>query len=284
MNYTKQNWVFTYLLPLIAIAIIVLADSLEGPKTAFIGVLAVVPMLAAVFGSPLSTSIISIVTFASAAMFGFLASDGNVPAQNVRLIIIAIVGIIAVWASRQRQKSERERAQIEIEAARADLMEKQANTDVLTGLLNRRGLEAAVNNGAKPRFFVIIDVDGLKAINDSYGHIIGDEYLVAVAGRIGNAFNHGSTVARWGGDEFVVLTYCPPEEIEKVVEASIAQVTQRDIHTEAGLIPCNISIGVAPWRERQMIQEVMMAADQAMFEAKKRPDGRHIVFLTEAGN
>lgn len=280
MNYTKQNWVFTYLLPLIAIAIIVLADSLEGPKTAFIGVLAVVPMLAAVFGSPLSTSIISIVTFASAAMFGFLASDGNVPAQNVRLIIIAIVGIIAVWASRQRQKSERERAQIEIEAARADLMEKQANTDVLTGLLNRRGLEAAVNNGAKPRFFVIIDVDGLKAINDSYGHIIGDEYLVAVAGRIGNAFNHGSTVARWGGDEFVVLTYCPPEEIEKVVEAGIAQVTQRDIHTEAGLIPCNISIGVAPWRERQMIQEVMMAADQAMFEAKKRPDGRHIVYLT----
>lgn len=278
MNHNKQSWVFTYLLPLAAIAIILIADSLEGPKTAYIGVLAVVPMLAAVFGTPLSTALVSIITFGSATVFGLLASDGNVPAQNVRLMIIAIVGIIAVWASRQRQKSETERAQIEIEAARAEVLEKQSNTDLLTGLLNRRGLESALKAGEKPNYFIMIDVDGLKRINDSYGHATGDEYLMAVAGRLGNAFNHGSLVCRWGGDEFVVLSHSSAENIREVVAEGIARVLQRDVLTESGLIPCAISVGVTQWQERLSIQEVMMAADQAMFEAKKLPAGQSTVF------
>jgi diguanylate cyclase (GGDEF)-like protein len=278
MNHNKHSWVFTYLLPLAAIAIILIADSLEGPKTAYIGVLAVVPMLAAVFGTPLSTALVSIITFGSATVFGLLASDGNVPAQNVRLMIIAIVGIIAVWASRQRQKSETERAQIEIEAARAEVLEKQSNTDLLTGLLNRRGLESALKAGEKPNYFIMIDVDGLKRINDSYGHATGDEYLMAVAGRLGNAFNHGSLVCRWGGDEFVVLSQSSAENIREVVAEGIARVLQRDVLTESGLIPCAISVGVTQWQERLSIQEVMMAADQAMFEAKKLPAGQSTVF------
>ena len=277
MKDITSNWILSVVLPLLAITIILVADSLEGPKTAYVGVLAVVPMLAAVFGTPVSTAAISILTLFSAATFGFIASDGNAPAQNVRLVIITIVGVIAVWAARQRQRSERERAAIQIDAARADVLERQSNTDSLTGLLNRRGLEAATLALPHPTFFIMIDVDGLKKVNDSYGHVVGDEYLTAIAGRLGNAFTDGCAIGRWGGDEFVVLSHHSADEIEEVVTRGVEWVTQREIHTQAGLVSCSISTGITPWREQVTIQEVMMAADQAMFEAKKRPEGRSIV-------
>ncbi|WP_280803134.1 GGDEF domain-containing protein [Aurantimicrobium minutum] len=273
MSTKKPAWIFSILLPLIAIALILTADALEGPKTAYVGVLAVVPMLAAVFGGTISTAVISGITLASAAFFGMLASDGNVPAQNVRLVIIALVGVLAIWAARQREIQEKERAEIRIEEVRADLLEHHSTTDALTGLLNRRGLEEHLSQGRSPLFFVLVDCDGLRTINQSFGHSAGDEFLNTVGRRLASSFPE-AVVARWGGDEFVVLIYQESEDVENHIERTLQEITQRDVHTQSGMAPCELSAGITPWVARRTIQEILMSADQALSEAKKRPDGK----------
>lgn len=278
MRATPPKWIFSVLIPLIAIALILLADMLEGPKTAYVGVLAVVPMLAAVFGGAITTAIISGITLVSAAVFGLFASDGNVPAQNVRLLIIALVGIIAIWAARQREMQEKERSEVRVAQVRADLLEHHSTTDVLTGVLNRRGLEEHIASGKSPHYFVLIDCDGLRQINTALGHSAGDEYLIAVARRLTATFSD-AVVGRWGGDEFVVLAYSNPADIQQEISRSLARVMERDIHTESSLVPCELSAGITPWVERRSIQEIMMSADKALFEAKKKPAGVPVSYI-----
>lgn len=87
-------------LPLALVATILLADHLEGPKTAFVGVLMVAPMLSAVFGTPATVALVGAITFGSAAVFGWSAHDGQVAAQITRLVIIAVfVGVAGVVAA-----------------------------------------------------------------------------------------------------------------------------------------------------------------------------------------
>ena len=83
------QWLLGVVLPLALVVIILTADYLEGPKTAYVGVLAAVPMLSAVFARPLVTLAVGVITWLAALGFGLAASDGNVPAQRVRLVIIA---------------------------------------------------------------------------------------------------------------------------------------------------------------------------------------------------
>ena len=90
-----------------------------------------------------------------------------------------------------------------------------AETDFLTGLLNRRAFERRFEEtrerwrGADPVLaFILFDIDHFKSINDTYGHAAGDEALKVVAALCARNFRHADVVARVGGEEFAVL--CPP--------------------------------------------------------------------------
>ncbi len=117
-------------------------------------------------------------------------------------------------------------------AAARDLAEQRAITDSLTGTLNRTGLDvmlpgltATALRLGQPIVVTFIDIDGLKAANDTYGHEFGDKVIKAVADAIRAAGRQGDLVARWGGDEFLV--------IGMGIEAdsnSIAQRIQQHIH------------------------------------------------------
>jgi diguanylate cyclase (GGDEF)-like protein len=104
----------------------------------------------------------------------------------------------------------RAKAQEDALARQAKEMSDLSNTDALTGLSNRRHLkdtidELAVKYGPSIDLTVIIfDVDHFKAVNDTYGHAVGDVVLKIVAGRLGGALEKGVPFARWGGEEFVV--------------------------------------------------------------------------------
>jgi len=93
-----------------------------------------------------------------------------------------------------------------------DAMRSLAHTDPLTGLPNRRGLNATLNaalarSGDNRHVAVyMLDLDGFKPVNDRHGHDVGDELLIAVAGRLLSSVRRGDTVARLGGDEFVVMS------------------------------------------------------------------------------
>lgn len=257
-------------LPCVLIALILLADLSEGPKTAFVGVLAVVPMLAAVFGTPLMVLGVAGITWLSAFAFGTVASDGNAAAQTVRLVIIALAGLAAVGASSLRQRRERRLVDALNEAATAAAMRRQAETDQLTGLLNRHGVTRALDGLAPDasRTVAVIDCDGLKQVNDTFGHAAGDEYLVAIAGRLAGGLSKSDLIARWGGDEFIVVQPLTVDAALPVLTRMQTAIHSSPIHVNDQALSSSVSVGVAHWTSDMTFDEALRRSDAALYEAK----------------
>lgn len=139
-------------------------------------------------------------------------------------------------------------------------------TDPLTGLLNRRGLEEAIEQAEAPVSIVMLDLDGFKAFNDTYGHPAGDAALQSVAQALRETVRGTDAVARAGGEEFVVvLPRTNAKGARQVAEALRNAVAARDI-LEARL---TISGGVATARRTEDVGEALIAADRALYQAKQ---------------
>ena len=264
-----MRWLLGFVVPLIFIALILGADAIESPKTAYVGVLAVVPMFSAIFARPLMTAGVGVIVWLSAFGFGQLAVDGNVPAQTVRLFIIAGVGIIAILASMLRTRREAELVNALTRASQADSIKTQASTDFLTGLLNRRGLlEKLDAKGPAERTLAIVDCDNLKMVNDDLGHVAGDEYIQAIGGRLLSNIARSDLVGRWGGDEFLIVLDLPQAQAEAVLTRVHRKVVERPISTAAGLVPSAFSIGLTGWPAGEALDHALARADKALYAAK----------------
>jgi diguanylate cyclase (GGDEF)-like protein len=266
---TRIRWALGFVLPLVFIVLILAADSMEGPKTAYVGVLAVVPMFSAIFARPTMTAVVAVIVWLSAFAFGHLASDGNVTAQMVRLFIIAGVGIIAVLAAYVRTRRESELVNAMKRAAQADVIKVQASTDFLTGLMNRRGLmESLTAKVPAERTLAIIDCDDLKKINDELGHLVGDEVIQAIGGRLQSNISKADLVGRWGGDEFLLVIDLPLDQAEVVLTRVHRKVVERPISTASGLVPSAMSVGLAGWPSGESLDLALARADKALYSAK----------------
>ena len=272
-------WGLGFVLPLALIALILTADVVESPKTAYVGVLAVVPMLAAVFAGPRMTAVVAVITWLSAFAFGQIASDGNVAAQQVRLVIIALAGLAAVGAAILRRRRERALVRALEAAAVAAQLRVQAQTDQLTGLANRHGLATRVDHAAPDtvRTVALIDCDGLKDVNDRLGHLAGDEYLKAIAGRLAGSLPREDHVARWGGDEFIVVQRLACADALVALRRAHQAIQASPVSLDGTLVDATVSIGVAQWDPGMTFDEVLSAADTALYEAKAR--GRNQVVV-----
>jgi diguanylate cyclase (GGDEF)-like protein len=276
-----MRWLLGFVVPLLFIVLILGADLIESPKTAYVGVLAVVPMFSAIFARPLMTAAVSAMTWMSAFGFGIQAIDGNVPAQTVRLFIIAGVGIIAVLASMLRTRREVELINALTRASQAELNKTQASTDFLTGLMNRRGiLEQLDSKGPAERTLAIIDCDNLKKVNDELGHVAGDEYIQAIGGRLLSNISRSDLVGRWGGDEFLVVLDLPQAQAEAVLTRVHRKVVERPISTAAGLVPSAFSVGLTGWPVGETLDLALARADKALYAAKDA--GRNRVVTSAA--
>ncbi len=266
---SRVRWFLGLVVPLAFIALILLADSAEGPKTAYVGVLAVVPMFSAIFARPVMTASVAVITWLCAFAFGHLATDGNVTAQTVRLFIIAGVGIIAILASMLRTRREEQLINALIRASQAEDIKAQASTDFLTGLLNRRGLLEQIDaKGKADRSLAIIDCDDLKKVNDEFGHVAGDEYIQAIGGRLLSNVSKSDLVGRWGGDEFLVVLDLPQDQAEAVLTRVHRKVIERPISTGAGLVPSAFSLGLTGWPAGEALDLALARADKALYAAK----------------
>lgn len=264
-------------LPLVLAAIILIADTLEGPKTAYVGVLTVVPMLAAVFGSPMQTAMVGIVTWLGALGFGIIASDGQSQAQAVRLVIIALMTVIAVFAARLRQSRDRGLMLAMEEAGLARDLRAISQTDELTGVLNRRGaLERLTPDRTSPWTVAIVDCDSLKRVNDEMGHRAGDEYLQAIASRFASSVSSSDILARWGGDEFIFALALPMSEAGRVLERARAAISSNVVTTSAGAVPASVSMGACEWLPGQDLDLALQRADAALYRAKREGGDRII--------
>ncbi len=275
----RSNWSaigLGLLIPILLIAVILSADAAEGPKTAYVGVLAVVPMLAAVFASPRITALVALITWLAAFAFGHLATDGNVAAQQVRLIIIALVGLAAVGAAYLRLRRERTLMKALREAATAETLRQQAESDQLTGLRNRHGLLTALADmtDRESRTVTIIDCDNLKSVNDRLGHLAGDHYLQAIAGRLAGGLSKEDLVARWGGDEFLVVQQISLDDALHAMTRMQGAVHDSSLSVDGTMIEASVSIGMADWPASMTFDEVVSAADHAMYQAKSAGGNR----------
>lgn len=272
------SWTLSVVVPVIFILLILGADYREGPKTAYVGVLTAVPFFAAVFGTPVMTAITAVITWLSGFWFGLLAADGNVPAQTVRLGIIAVAGVIAVVASYVRQRREMQFQQAQRAADEAEFLRLQASHDDLTGLLNRRGAyERLAAADIQDGTVVVIDCDDFKEVNDSHGHLVGDEFLKGLAGRLSGAVARDDVIARWGGDEFLIIVRGPFEEGSEIAARVVREVSARPMATAAGLIPVSLSAGAAPLSSSEALDQALGAADRAMYSAKASGTGRLVL-------
>ena len=210
---------------------------------------------------------------ATAAFTGVLLIDPNLLEYGPEDALRLSIGLIATWllafvatayAGHQRRAMQRV-----IELSR---------TDPLTSLFNRSQLfltleqEVSRTRRSDRGFCVLmIDLDGLKAINDSAGHLRGDEVLRALGGVIQNSIRTVDSAYRYGGDEFVVLL---PETdiVGAFVVAEKIRLGAEDVSLVAGSAEpmTSVSIGLVSHPEDGMAaEELMAAADRAMYQAKR---------------
>jgi diguanylate cyclase (GGDEF)-like protein len=165
-------------------------------------------------------------------------------------------------------------------ASRSRELESQANTDPLTGLGNLRALQRqlAILLDVRKRYqhpfaVLLMDIDGLKRINDSHGHPAGDRILMQVAMSLRRSIRSVDTAARVGGDEFCVLL--PEQDLKSAAKlaARLATAIEEEV-ASPGEPAVTVSIGVAASPEHGDDAEALIdTADRAMYRAKAAGEG-----------
>lgn len=173
-----------------------------------------------------------------------------------------------------RDLTERLRAE-EQKASLIALLEKTAGTDFLTGVANRRALDAyLVTSMARaqkqqhPLTIAMIDLDHFKAFNDSFGHQAGDRYLKEVIVVWRRVLRAESLLARYGGEEFTII-------MPDTTEAQAIQLMQRLRETTPAPITC--SIGIAQWGGAESADTLIGRADRGLYAAKSAGRNRVMV-------
>ena len=160
-----------------------------------------------------------------------------------------------------------------------------AMTDSLTGAANRRHVDRVLTDllmtSPAPFGVLLLDVDDFKDINDRHGHRVGDEVLIEVVARMREAVRPSDVVARWGGEEFLLL--CSVEERETVraiSERTRRSVGGRPIATSKGELPVTVSVGAVASRGAVLTSDpyrLIDAADAALLAAKRAGKNRTVV-------
>ena len=153
-------------------------------------------------------------------------------------------------------------------------LRRMATHDPLTGLLNRRGIDQRLAQEVKearrydrPLAVAMFDIDHFKRVNDTYGHDVGDEVLQAVA-RVAQAHLRASDMlARWGGEEFLVVAPETDGDGARELAEKLRQSVEASSHPEAGRV--TISAGVAAFTGDGEAQDLVKRADGALYQAKE---------------
>jgi diguanylate cyclase (GGDEF)-like protein len=238
------------------------------------------------------------------AMCGALRGDSQLAPNDMAVVVtvltvavLALVLLLSLMDRRMESRMLRMRnamLSLSLEEANAELSQATLR-DPLTRLANRHLLKSRVTTAlldaqhTQARLaLMVIDIDGFQYINDAYGHQTGDQLLVAVAERLRELTRATDTLARTGGDEFVLLTRLAESEDPGSLAARIVSSLAHDLELDGRSMTLTASVGVAlsPTHTRSE-QELMSYAIAAMQQAKQSGRNHWLVFspwMSESSN
>lgn len=178
----------------------------------------------------------------------------------------------------------------EIEILKLELVDarKQANKDALTGLNNRRGFDAALIESIEGAHtestsfcLLLIDIDLFKAINDTYGHLVGDKVLVGLSKVLEKHVRGSDHLSRYGGEEFALIlrdtlitgAFSVAENLRK----SIERLRLKHVKTGQKIGKVTISVGVASFRKGESALDLINRCDNALYRAKTLGRNRSVI-------
>jgi diguanylate cyclase (GGDEF)-like protein len=190
--------------------------------------------------------------------------------RNARNVLIGVSALVLVLLAasigRYRAKQRENR-----------LLDRLSRTDPLTGLANRRALLESIDReakrsarGAAPPALVLLDVDHFKRFNDEHGHDAGDEVLVEVAGALRRSVREVDEVARWGGEEFLVLLPgCELAEATEVAGRAAAEIRRISLERAGKTLRVTATLGVTTLGPDEPVDSALRRADEALYAGKQ---------------
>jgi len=173
------------------------------------------------------------------------------------------------------------------------LLDKKANYDGLTNLLNRHAAEQHLNKfiaTKKPCALIMLDLNGFKPVNDVFGHDAGDEVLVHVSSQLLKSLRKADVLSRWGGDEFVIiLPHTTREEVTNICEKLALQLSkphQLSQHDSTVFVTASMGVSFYP-DDQETALELIRSADKAMYHVKKEKsadNNAYLVFSSDVAN
>lgn len=241
----------------------------------------------------IQASVVAAVAF-GVAMLNVAHNNPQVPYMGklqmvyfaVMMFMLVSVCLLVSQLNRIRASSSRRKKELSEALAR---IQDLATRDELTGLFNRRHMLELLNTEkhrcirTERRFcMAMIDVDLFKSVNDKHGHMVGDEVLASVARIVSSGLRETDVVARWGGEEFLVMftdTDCPTAElvlsrIQMMLSASMVSESAPSLHV-------TFSAGLTHYEPEEMLTRTIDRADRGLYMAKA--GGRNRVVRLEPG-
>jgi diguanylate cyclase (GGDEF)-like protein len=211
-------------------------------------------------------------------------TDGRPPLElrdDTEARLVGLANQAAVALSNARLLAQERATLAELRRSEAQV-KHQAAHDALTGLANRAlfsdRLQATLEEGVGVAV-LFVDLDDFKAVNDGFGHAVGDDLLVAVSARLAACMRSGDVVARLGGDEFAVLLEGTDERAAVQTAERLIDALGMPLALGGATIPLRASVGIAVASPgTSSVGEVLRNADVAMYAAKEAGKGRFAIF------
>ncbi len=248
-------------------------DIATGASLAFTALLCVAPVIASTALDVRLTACIAAIATALSVPLGLMEGNLTTTQHDLDVAVVVIVSFLALWVCRLR-------AQL-LQAL--EVTHRQATYDGLTGILNRRAIVeqgerfAVLRPDVRPLLCVVlIDIDRYKSINDTHGHLVGDEVLAGVADRLSKALRDGDLLGRYGGDEFLaVLVGGDHTTANAVAGRALDLMRKSPIATSNGPVDVTLSIGLSALAAAERdLAGALRRADGALYDSKRHGRAR----------
>jgi len=207
---------------------------------------------------------------------GAIAGENNL--ARLRASLVECTKSLKSCVARMTEESEASVRQLSVQVqayrTRLDEAERDSLTDALTGLSNRRAFEKHVENriaDGKPFCFLMMDLDHFKAVNDSFGHVAGDDLLKQFGSELSAQFTEGEMVSRLGGDEFIAVIggdILFANRRAESIRRSVLREYTIDTGERAVRTILKASLGLAQWDGQETLTTLLARADRAVYRSK----------------